>query len=105
MTASPVVESGRFASPRCRRPLHSLNLLGNTGKSHRRAVPSPLAVASRRPSGLNARPQTCPVYLPVDQAAEGARLAVEYLGEQYPVTVAVAGSTPLFDPANDRIRC
>jgi len=44
-------------------------------------------------------------YLPVDQATEGARLAVEYLGEQYPVTVAVAGSTPLFDPANDRIRC
>ena len=44
-------------------------------------------------------------YLPADQATEGTKLAVEYLGEQYPVTVAVAGSTPLFDPANDRIRC
>ncbi len=44
-------------------------------------------------------------YLPADQAVAGAALAVEYLGEQYPVTVAVAGSTPLFDPANDRIRC
>ena len=43
-------------------------------------------------------------YLPIDQATEGNRLAVEYLGEQYPVTVAVAGSTPLFDPANERIR-
>ena len=43
-------------------------------------------------------------YLPPEQAAEGTRLAVEYLGEQYPVTVAVAGSTPLFDPANERIR-
>jgi glycine cleavage system aminomethyltransferase T/glycine/D-amino acid oxidase-like deaminating enzyme len=43
-------------------------------------------------------------YLPPQQAAEGTRLAVEYLGEQYPVTVAVAGSTPLFDPANERIR-
>ena len=43
-------------------------------------------------------------YLPIDQATEGSRLAVEYLGEQYPVTVAVAGSTPLFDPANERIR-
>jgi len=43
-------------------------------------------------------------YLPVDHAAEGNRLAIEYLGEQYPVTVAVAGSTPLFDPANERIR-
>ena len=30
-------------------------------------------------------------------------LAVEYFGEQYPVTVAVAGSRPLFDPENARI--
>src|SRR5215475_9369874 len=44
-------------------------------------------------------------YLPAGEAVEGRSLAVEYLGEQYPVTVAVAGSTPLFDPANDRIRC
>jgi heterotetrameric sarcosine oxidase gamma subunit len=43
-------------------------------------------------------------YLPPEQAAEGTALAVEYLGERYPVTVAVAGSTPLFDPANDRVR-
>ena len=32
------------------------------------------------------------------------QLAVEYFGERYPVTVAVAGSTPLFDPTNERIR-
>jgi glycine cleavage system aminomethyltransferase T/glycine/D-amino acid oxidase-like deaminating enzyme len=44
-------------------------------------------------------------YLPPGQAVAGTALAVEYLGERYPVTVAVAGSTPLFDPANDRIRC
>jgi glycine cleavage system aminomethyltransferase T/glycine/D-amino acid oxidase-like deaminating enzyme len=44
-------------------------------------------------------------YLPADQAKDGNKFAVEYLGEQYPVTVVVAGSTPLFDPANDRIRC
>jgi heterotetrameric sarcosine oxidase gamma subunit len=44
-------------------------------------------------------------YLPAEQARPGTSLAVEYLGEQYPVTVAVAGSTPLFDPANERIRC
>jgi glycine cleavage system aminomethyltransferase T/glycine/D-amino acid oxidase-like deaminating enzyme len=43
-------------------------------------------------------------YLPAEQAVEGSKLAVEYLGERYPVTVAVAGSAPLFDPANDRIR-
>ena len=43
-------------------------------------------------------------YLPAEQARQGARLLVEYLGERYPVTVAVAGSTPLFDPGNERIR-
>ena len=44
-------------------------------------------------------------YLPPAQAVVGTPLAVEYLGEQYPVTVAVVGSTPLFDPANERVRC
>jgi heterotetrameric sarcosine oxidase gamma subunit len=43
-------------------------------------------------------------YLPPEQAVVGTPLAVEYMGEQYPVTVAVAGSTPLFDPANERVR-
>ncbi len=43
-------------------------------------------------------------YLPPRHAVAGTRLAVEYLGDAYPVTVAVAGSTPLFDPANERIR-
>ena len=43
-------------------------------------------------------------YLPAGQAREGSRLTVEYLAEQYPVTVAVAGSRPLFDPDNSRVR-
>jgi len=43
-------------------------------------------------------------YLPPAQAVEGTRLTVEYFGERYPVTVAVAGATPLFDPDNSRIR-
>jgi glycine cleavage system aminomethyltransferase T len=43
-------------------------------------------------------------FLPPAVAVEGTRLTVEYLGEHYPVTVAVAGSTPLFDPENARIR-
>jgi glycine cleavage system aminomethyltransferase T/glycine/D-amino acid oxidase-like deaminating enzyme len=43
-------------------------------------------------------------YLPPEQAKVGTKLAVEYFGELYPVTVAVAGSTPLFDPDNARIR-
>jgi glycine cleavage system aminomethyltransferase T len=43
-------------------------------------------------------------YLPPEHAIEGTKLAVEYFGERYPVTVAVAGSTPLFDPDNTRAR-
>ncbi len=43
-------------------------------------------------------------YLPADVAVVGTKLAVEYFGDRYPVTVAVAGATPLFDPENARIR-
>ncbi len=43
-------------------------------------------------------------YLPSEQAVLGTKLAVQYMGERYPVTVAVVGSAPLFDPENTRIR-
>ena len=43
-------------------------------------------------------------YLPPERATVGVELAVEYMGEQYPVTVDVVGSTPIFDPENSRIR-
>ena len=43
-------------------------------------------------------------YLPPAQAREGNSLLVQYMGERYPVTVAVAGSRSLFDPENERIR-
>jgi glycine cleavage system aminomethyltransferase T/glycine/D-amino acid oxidase-like deaminating enzyme len=43
-------------------------------------------------------------YLPPEHAVAGAPLAVEYMGERYPVTVAVAGATPVFDPENERIK-
>jgi len=43
-------------------------------------------------------------YLPAEHAVAGAHLFVEYMGERYPVTVAVVGSTPLFDPDNERVR-
>ena len=43
-------------------------------------------------------------YLPAEQAVEGNSLRVEYMGEQYPVTVVRASATPLFDPSNERIR-
>ena len=43
-------------------------------------------------------------YLPPEHALVGAELAVEYLGERYPVTVEIVGPTPLFDPENTRVR-
>ncbi len=42
-------------------------------------------------------------YLPPQYAVEGTKLLVEYLGDQYPVTVARVGAKPLFDPENERI--
>jgi glycine cleavage system aminomethyltransferase T/glycine/D-amino acid oxidase-like deaminating enzyme len=44
-------------------------------------------------------------YLPAEHAAEGSQeLAVEYMNERFPVTVARVGAVPLFDPGNERIR-
>ena len=44
-------------------------------------------------------------YLPPEHAVEGSQeLAVEYMTERFPVTVARVGSAPLFDPENARIR-
>jgi glycine cleavage system aminomethyltransferase T len=43
-------------------------------------------------------------YLPPDEARVGNKLAVEYFGERYPVTVASADATAVFDPENARIR-
>jgi glycine cleavage system aminomethyltransferase T len=43
-------------------------------------------------------------FLPPEHARPGQKLVVEYMGEHYPVTVAVAGSQPLFDPDNRRLK-
>jgi glycine cleavage system aminomethyltransferase T/glycine/D-amino acid oxidase-like deaminating enzyme len=43
-------------------------------------------------------------YLPPAEAVLGNELAVSYMEELYPVTVASVDATPLFDPANERIR-
>ena len=43
-------------------------------------------------------------YLPPEQARVGTRLAVSYMEERYPVSVAVADATGLFDPDNERLR-
>jgi glycine cleavage system aminomethyltransferase T/glycine/D-amino acid oxidase-like deaminating enzyme len=43
-------------------------------------------------------------YLPPEQAVVGEELSVLYMGERYPVTVASASSTPVFDPDNERVK-
>src|SRR6478735_9252676 len=43
-------------------------------------------------------------YLPPEHANAGEQLAVEYMTELLPATVEIVGSTPPFDPGNDRIR-
>jgi glycine cleavage system aminomethyltransferase T len=43
-------------------------------------------------------------YLPPQHAVEGNRLHVVYMDELYPVTVARAGSRPLFDPDDTRMK-
>ena len=43
-------------------------------------------------------------YLPPEHATVGNQLRVQYMGEQYPVTVATNDSTPVFDPDNERVR-
>jgi glycine cleavage system aminomethyltransferase T len=43
-------------------------------------------------------------YLPPEHANVGEELAVEYMGEQYPVTVQTNDSTAVFDPENARVR-
>ena len=43
-------------------------------------------------------------YLTPEYAVAGTDLQVMYMNELYPVKVAVAGSTPLFDPENERMK-
>ena len=43
-------------------------------------------------------------YLPPDQAVVGNELAVSYMEQLYPVTVAANDATALFDPKNERMR-
>jgi glycine cleavage system aminomethyltransferase T len=43
-------------------------------------------------------------YLPIEVAVAGTQLAVEYVGDRYPVTVAAVGAVALFDPRSERMR-
>ena len=97
------VDDHRSADGRLRYPLGGEPILTRSG--------GPLVDAKGRHSyvtsagsGPSVGKHLLMAYLPADQAVAGNQLAVEYLGEQYPVTVAVAGATPLFDPDNERVR-
>jgi len=75
------------------------------------AAGEPLVDAKGRPSyvtsagsGPSVGKHLLMAYLPTARAVAGNSLAVEYMGEQYPVTVAVAGAAALFDPKNERAR-
>ncbi|MBI3362092.1 MAG: aminomethyl transferase family protein, partial [Chloroflexi bacterium] len=54
--------------------------------------------------GASIRKHILMSYLPPEYAKVGPKLVVEYFAEHYPVTVAVVGSTPLFDPKNERVK-
>ncbi len=43
-------------------------------------------------------------YLPLQYAKIGEKLYVEYMAENYPVTVRSIDSTPVFDPSNERMK-
>ena len=43
-------------------------------------------------------------YLPIEEAVAGNKLAVEYIGELYPVTVAAVGAAAVFDPEGGHLR-
>jgi len=55
-------------------------------------------------AGPSLRKHILMAYLPPERAHVGEELAVEYMAELYPVTVAAVGATPLFDPENERIK-
>jgi glycine cleavage system aminomethyltransferase T/glycine/D-amino acid oxidase-like deaminating enzyme len=43
-------------------------------------------------------------YLPKEYAVENTKLLVQYMMEQYPVTVVAVGSKPAFDPDDERMK-
>jgi len=97
------VDDHRSASGQLRYMLGGEPILTAGGESLVDAKGRPSYVTSAG-SGPSVGKHLLMAYLPAEHAVAGNRLAVEYLGEQYPVTVAVAGSTPLFDPENERVR-
>lgn len=98
-----VVEDHRGADGRRRYPLGGEPVLTSAGQRIVDAGGRPSYVTSAG-SGPSVGKHVLLAYLPTELALEGAPLLVECMGERLPVAVAVAGSRPLFDPSNDRVR-
>jgi heterotetrameric sarcosine oxidase gamma subunit len=98
-----VVDDHRASDGRLRYPLGGEPVLTLAGERIVDAKGRPSYVTSAG-SGPSVGRHLLLTYLPTDLAVEGQQFLVQYMGERFPVTVAVAGSRPLFDPANERVR-
>ncbi len=98
-----VVDDHRASDGRLRHPLGGEPVLTPAGERIVDAKGRPSYVTSAG-SGPSVGRHLLFAYLPTDLAVEGQRFLVECMSERLPVTVAVAGSRPLFDPANERVR-
>ena len=94
-----IVGSGILAEVYYARPLRHVKV--GTALEDRRGRRSYVTSAG---SGPSAGKHILLSYIPPEQAEAGRKLSAEYFGERYPVTVAVVGSTPLFDPENARVK-
>jgi glycine cleavage system aminomethyltransferase T/glycine/D-amino acid oxidase-like deaminating enzyme len=97
------VDDHRGASGQLRYMLGGEPVLSADGERLTDSLGRPSYVTSAG-SGPSVGKHLLMAYLPPEHAREGNRLTVECFGERHPVTVAVAGATPLFDPANLRVR-
>ncbi len=93
----------RVGGPEARYPLGGEPILTTTGERIEDELGRPSYVTSAG-AGPSIGTHLLLAYLPPALAVEGTELRVEYLGERQAVRVAVAGSTPLFDPTNERVR-
>src|SRR5579872_3231145 len=100
---SLVVDDQTAADGRRRYPLGGEPILTRKGERivDAKGRPSYVTTAGSAPS---LGKHVLLAYLPPVHARPGEELLVEYMSERFPVAVAVAGSTPLFDPGNERVK-